>query len=187
MPTTNLVLLCGSTRCGKSTVANLLRKHWAAQGAASYEAPLALLVKQELSQLLGVPVLDQEARRASWRRLWQFWGTEARRMVSGEYYWLHKWEQDAKRLVGHIIVPDVRFVNEVGFMDQFAKQRGMIPRFVYVRRGWWWEIAQRFHRHHWHRSEREWRALARQFPYAIYNNAGLPALEKQVQRLVERW
>lgn len=78
-------------------------------------------------------------------------------------------------------------MNEVGFMDQFAKQRGMIPRFVYVRRGWWWEIAQRFHRHHWHRSEREWRALARQFPYAIYNNAGLPALEKQVQRLVERW
>jgi len=185
--TPNLVILCGTARCGKSTVAGFIRESLAARGEAVREAPLALQVKQELSSLLGVPVADQEAQRASWRIVWQVWGTEVRRRLSGEHYWLRKWERAESAWTGHLIVPDVRFPNEIGFMAQFAQQRGMVLRAVQVRRSLLWEASQWTKHHRWHESERAWRRLAGEFPWLVVNNGPIERLRSRVEAVVAWW
>lgn len=183
----NLIILCGTARSGKSTVARLLREAYTVRMEPCHEAPLGLLVKQELSWILGVPVADQEAQRASWRVVWQVWGTEVRRRLGGDHYWLRQWERSVGERRGHIIVPDVRFPNEIGFMAQYAQQHGMILRPVLVRRSLLWEAAQWFKKQRWHASERAWRPLASEFQWRIQNSGTLDNVGRQIERMMSSW
>ena len=91
--TPNLVLLCGTARSGKSTAASAFVDAFDAVGQRAVVAPLGVFVKLELADILGVSVEDQEARRTDWRPIWQVWGTEVRRRLFSESYWLLRWER----------------------------------------------------------------------------------------------
>lgn len=184
---TNLIVLAGTARCGKTTVANLIKSHYEAMEEACHVVPLGFYVKQELAEILGIPVEDQERDRTRWRVIWQVWGTEVRRDLFGYGYWLHQWVTYAPMFEGHLVVPDVRFINEINDLAKFAERNDMAFRPVRVQRSWLWEAEQWLRKQRWHSSERQWREKAKGFPWVLKNTSDLRSLEQQVSRMVGQW
>ena len=183
----NLILLCGTARAGKSTASAMLVHAFEEAGQRAVEAPLALFVKLELSSILSIPVEEQEARRASWRPIWQVWGTEVRRNLFGASYWLKQWESAmSERRSCHIVVPDVRFANEFEFFSLYAQQHGFRERRLWIKRDSVWEAEQARLATARHVSEQDWRsAVGRHL--VLYNDGAPRKLKDQCERLVRDW
>ena len=182
--TPNLILLCGTAQSGKSTASEMLVRAFEEAGQRVVEAPLAIFVKLELSNILGISVEAQEANRASWRPIWQVWGTEVRRRLFGESYWLKQWEASQNgRKPGHIIVPDVRFANEFEFFSLYAQQRGFHERRLWVKRDVVWEAEQARLATAGHVSEQDWRSAVGKH-IVLYNDGAPRKLREQCELLV---
>ena len=183
----NLILLCGTARSGKSTASALLTSAFEEAGQRAVEAPLGIFVKLELASILGISVEAQEALRASWRPIWQVWGTEVRRRLFSESYWLRQWERAMNgRSPAHVIVPDVRFANEFEFFSLYAQQHGFRERRLWVRRDAQWEAEQARLATASHVSEQDWRSSIGRH-VVLYNDGAPRKLREQCERLVRDW
>jgi len=110
-----LVGICGEPRSGKTTFGRFLQ---------SFINGLLLFgfgdcIRQACRLLWNVPIIEQEAHREEWRSRWQQIGMEGRGI--SEDYWIKQWitYTTIDRAEGGIIVmPDVRFQNEVEFIER---------------------------------------------------------------------
>lgn len=185
--TPNLILICGTARSGKSTAASALVDAFDDAGQRAVVAPLGIFVKLELAVMLGFSVEAQEAQRASWRPIWQVWGTDVRRRLFGASYWLLQWEKAmAGRKGVHVIVPDIRFANEWEFFSLYARSGGFRERRLWVKRDAAWEVAQAQHVTAAHVSEQDWRSCVGKH-LVIYNDGAPRKLKEQCERLVRDW
>jgi hypothetical protein len=185
--TPNLVLLCGTARSGKSTAAAAFVDAFDAEDQRAAEAPLGVFVKLELSGILGITIEAQEANRVAWRPIWQVWGTEVRRRLFGESYWLRQWEAARNgRKPCHIVVPDVRFANEFEFFSLYAQQHGFRERRLWVKRDSQWEEEQARLAVAAHVSEQDWRSAVGKHT-VLYNDGAPRKLKEQCERLVRDW
>jgi hypothetical protein len=185
-----LVMLCGTARAGKDSMAEALSEQMWMRGHANHTLRLGDLVRQEVAQATGVPVEDQLAARDGWRRVWQFWGTEVRRQLCDDNYWLKLWKHYAS-LLGRgtsLLVPDVRFTNELQELKDWAYAHGREPRVVVVRRSRMWELWQFRRRSRLHKSEREWRRWVWYYkPSYVKNTGSLVDLDGVAEDLVGKW
>ena len=182
----HIILISGTARAGKDTVGEMIDNALSDERVHIHR--LGDLVREDLWRATGVSVAEQLRARTQWRKVWQWWGTEVRRNLCLETWWLRAWSARAQALADRsatIIVPDVRFVNELSFFHLWAESRGYTPKWVVVRRGWLWELRRLLAPRRWHASERDWRRC-RAYPHTLLvNNGTLGALERQVQTWVE--
>lgn len=185
-----LVLLCGTARAGKDALASALMGVWNGMGFGAVRLGLADMVREELAELTGWPVERQLAARGAWRKVWQVWGTEFRRELCRPDYWIRKWQTRATLVTDTtlLVVPDVRFENELDLLPKWAELHERPCHIIRVRRGWAWELLRWRHPHRWHRSEREWRAALRAVPHEVVKNTGtLEDLDRVAGSLCEKW
>lgn len=114
-----LIGISGKKRSGKDTVASILRSQY--KGTSGVYG-FATELKKEVSRACGVSAEYMDTYKEQFRPVYQWWGTEFRRKLFGEDYWIKKMAQalDSMSNLGLVIVPDVRFRNEYDFI----KQRG---------------------------------------------------------------
>lgn len=88
-------------------------------------------LKEEIATLILKPIFGitfsqslDESMRDTLRPLWQVWGTEIRRQLSGEDYWVQKVRQQIQSIEARtpsdqctvVVITDVRFQNELDFI-----------------------------------------------------------------------
>jgi hypothetical protein len=72
-------------------------------------------LKQEVAAALGITVEALDANKKAYRTLLQVWGTDIRRALQGEDYWVLRWGNTLNRLTplpDLVVATDVRFANE---------------------------------------------------------------------------
>lgn len=112
--------LCGQKRCGKDTAAQFIidsTPQWNIVRVGFADA-----LKEEVAKACGVTIEDIESNKQTFRTILQWWGTDFRRKLHGEDYWLKRWLQKCVSIAPAphlIIVPDVRFKNEAELIRQF--------------------------------------------------------------------
>lgn len=78
-------------------------------------------LKQEVALACGTTVLNVEERKAEFRPILQWWGTDFRRKMHSDSYWLLKWLQKAVKLhSGVMLCTDVRFLNEASIIKDLG-------------------------------------------------------------------
>jgi hypothetical protein len=109
----------GYKQSGKDTTAGELRKLLLPKSVVQVNFADAL--KQEVARACGVAVDCINANKAAYRPLLQVWGTEYRRKMFGENYWLLKWLKASLALTtkaNYLFCTDVRFLNEADTVRQ---------------------------------------------------------------------
>lgn len=107
--------LAGKAKSGKDTFIECARKiiNNPIQRIAFADA-----LKEEVSKATGYSVETINIHKDMFRPILQWWGTDFRRKFHGTNYWIEKLNQ--KILVDHgnvVIIPDVRFKNEVDYIQ----------------------------------------------------------------------
>jgi hypothetical protein len=123
---TRLIGLVGKKQTGKDTVYNILVSYCANAARLAFADPL----KQELSKALGVSVEFMEDHKEVFRPIYQWYGTDFRRGLFGDDYWLVKADRSlefARRYDRLIVFTDCRFLNEAEFI---RKKGGRIWRVI---------------------------------------------------------
>ena len=118
-----IIGISGKKRSGKDTVADILLGTNDNSIKYSFANPL----KCEVARACGVTVEYIEEHKANFRLMLQGWGTDYRRKLFGEDYWLKKMDQAVEQFSGRplVIIPDVRFMNEY---DWVKKNDGIMVR-----------------------------------------------------------
>ena len=118
-----LIGISGKKRSGKDTVAEILSltqpdvvKYWFAQQ-----------LKVEVALACNVSLAYLDTHKENFRLILQGWGTDFRRNMFGNDYWIRKMEIAVNQLSQHktIVIPDVRFPNEYKYI---TSQGGIMIR-----------------------------------------------------------
>jgi hypothetical protein len=113
-----LIGLSGKKGSGKDTVCAIIKQefpHLRVQRLA-FADPL----KMEVAGVLGVPVADVDAKKALFRGMLQWWGTEWRR-GQNDLYWInqmHEMVEIARNLCDICVITDCRFKNEANYVRE---------------------------------------------------------------------
>lgn len=113
METMNVLALAGKKQSGKDTVFATARELCGDLRVG--RVAFGDLVKHEVSEITGFRVDHIEEHKEDFRVLLQVWGSEFRRNLCGERYWLKKMETIIEASREHydvLFVTDVRFANE---------------------------------------------------------------------------
>lgn len=109
-----LIALTGKKQSGKNTVASIISK--LVQPRKVHELAFADPLKDEVCKAMNITRSYLEAHKSNFRLILQGWGTDYRRQLCDDRYWLSKF---MLRLSGidnasnpMVIVTDVRFKNE---------------------------------------------------------------------------
>ena len=112
-----LIAFTGKKRSGKDTAFQTLKNHLYPDTKVIRIA-FADEVKRECAKATGVSIEQMDEQKDLFRPLYQWWGTDFRRLYNPDY-WIKKWEYTVARTVNEnddkpllIVVPDVRFLNE---------------------------------------------------------------------------
>jgi hypothetical protein len=116
-PTTPIVLgFSGKKRAGKNYVSSLLASVLKSKGITSVvECAFADALKDEVCSAVNISRSTLDNNKETFRPLLQWWGTEFRRQIYGERYWIDRLVQNIKNNPDPyqaVIVTDVRFPNE---------------------------------------------------------------------------
>jgi energy-coupling factor transporter ATP-binding protein EcfA2 len=114
-----IIAISGPDGCGKSTLARSLKELIRGK---SYVAPIAYVLRKELSDKLGIPLeeLTKKPTSAPIRNLLRGYGEYQRSL--DPYYWIDQWvEYRYKVLYSTIsIVDDLRFIQEHEVLSQLG-------------------------------------------------------------------
>lgn len=109
--------ISGKKQAGKDTLADFI--------AAIYPGKIvkvgfATALKREVAQACNVSIQCIEENKSNFRKILQGWGTDFRRNMFGDDYWLRQMEDALVKYseADLAIIPDVRFVNEAMFVSQ---------------------------------------------------------------------
>jgi hypothetical protein len=163
-----LIGISGKKRSGKDTAAAIIQAAFPAGMVATLAFALAL--KQEVAIACGVTMQYMDEHRDAFRPIWQWWGTDFRRDLFSDRYWLSRAEEQIQlnELAGFdcTILTDVRFPNEA---DLIRDRGGILIR---IETGLYMDA---------HRSETElddW-----PFNYTLHNDSTLEKFSEDVRRL----
>jgi hypothetical protein len=124
--------IAGYKRSGKDTVCQILIEELAKLNITAERRALADSLKEEVAKFLSEYFFQgysyeqylewmqgqgENDRKEQFRLLMQWWGTEGRRMLIRDNYWLLELEKYANNVKSSVlIIPDVRFRNEVNLV-----------------------------------------------------------------------
>lgn len=121
-----IIGIAGKKQSGKDTVCNLLKEMigWEKCFRVAFADPL----KDEIARAIGKDREYINTHKENFRLIMQGWGTDFRRNLCGEDYWIEKWSSKVSYMLSEmpnctIIAPDVRFQNEV---DVVHKMGGIV-------------------------------------------------------------
>ena len=80
-------------------------------------------IKHEVSEITGFRVEHIEEHKADFRTLLQVWGTDFRRQMCGDDYWLKKMGEIIEQSKNHydvLFITDCRFRNEAAFIKEIG-------------------------------------------------------------------
>jgi len=114
----------GKKQAGKNYIANKVSDILTKQGYTSViEIAFADALKNEVCHAVGITRETLETNKEVFRPLLQWWGTEFRRNMFKETYWVDKvrerLKQDSKKNCA-ILITDVRFENEARLIEDFG-------------------------------------------------------------------
>lgn len=113
-----LIGISGKKRSGKDALCEALSKQLLKAGEKPYRIAFADALKNEVARAVGKDAKYIDENKDCFRLILQGWGTDYRRKLFGEDYWIKKWLCACHQVISFdpkatIIVPDVRFENEV--------------------------------------------------------------------------
>lgn len=114
-----IIGISGKALSGKTTVAHNLTK--LIKGPTATIA-FADSLKDEVAKACGVTREYIELNKSVFRPILQWWGTDFRRNLCKKSYWIEKVMEKIVALPKDniaIIIPDVRFINEAEWIEQF--------------------------------------------------------------------
>lgn len=126
-----ILSLSGKKQSGKTTTARLIKDILLA-----YDSDLEIQIlnfadslKEEVAMACGVSLNYLESHKSNFRLILQGWGTEFRRDLVSEDYWISRLFQKIKNLDSDIIIiADVRFLNEYGSLLSVGAKMWLIKR-----------------------------------------------------------
>ena len=123
-----IIGITGLKQSGKSTVAEFIKQLLPNKVSIyGFADPL----KDEICRATGVTRDYLEKNKKHFRLILQGWGTNYRRELYGQDYWVKKMSVAADQFEQHgteiLVIPDVRFLNEGGFV---LLNRGNVMRIV---------------------------------------------------------
>ena len=106
-----IIGLAGTKRAGKNHTASIVRR--LCHHTEFHEVALADALKQEVATATGYSVGHIEAHKEEFRPILQWWGTEFRRRMHGDDYWIKRLIEKLVNISeGVVVVTDIRFPNE---------------------------------------------------------------------------
>lgn len=127
-------------------------------------------LKQEVATACGVTVEYINAHKDIFRTILQWWGTDFRRNLHGQQYWILKWLERVNKLAtvpDYVICTDVRFINEADVVRQLGGHIIRIERPGIVADG--------------HASETEQREIHADF--TVHNDGTVEDLKAKIKNL----
>jgi len=130
-----VVGIAGKKRSGKDTVAQMLMSCAERAGIPTARRAFADALKEECARMIaaepgfGQPELEvlyrmhTDSTKEKYRLLLQWWGTEFKRGMVSNTYWLDKmqaWLSSTGGSYNLVVIPDVRFPNEVEMVKQLG-------------------------------------------------------------------
>lgn len=112
-----LIGIAGKKASGKDEVCNFIR----ARLPNTQRIAFADALKDEVCRAMLVTREYLDAHKSHFRLILQGWGTDYRRQMHGEDYWLRQWLKRVRQnesTESTIVVPDVRFTNEARFIHE---------------------------------------------------------------------
>lgn len=118
----HLIGLCGPTRSGKTTFGKIIVDEAAKRGSkyAHFDVSDALL--DELATATGYSAEQITAQKEAFRPLLRCWGTEFRRRICGENYWVIKLADklNADLSLEGAVISGLRYPSDFHFLRTFA-------------------------------------------------------------------
>lgn len=117
-----IIGIAGRKRHGKDTLADVLMEEFRAKQFACAKIGFAYALKEEVAEAVGCSVDYIEQHKDNFRLILQGWGTDFRRNLHGELYWIEQFHRQVayKSFLPYIIVPDVRFRNEAACIKELG-------------------------------------------------------------------
>ena len=125
-----IIGLSGKKHSGKTTAANLLAEYV----YETYNKHVAIIgfadaVKNELAEAFCLPLYYIENHKQNFRLIMQGYGTDYRRELCGQDYWIKKVEEKlAHTEASLVIIPDVRFLNELKAIQDWGGEVWRLSR-----------------------------------------------------------
>jgi len=115
--------ISGKKKSGKDTVADIIST--ILPNCIKYS--FATELKKEVSRATGFSVKYIDEHKDNFRLVLQGWGTDFRRGIYGDTYWIKKMEEACEQfgMYENILIPDVRFENEY---DWIKSKNGIVIR-----------------------------------------------------------
>jgi len=185
--------IAGKKRSGKDTVAKLIMACAERAGIKATRRALADTLKEECARMIAIELesgfepdqlltfkrvlqeMHDDITKEKYRLLLQWWGTEFRRGMVSDSYWVDKLRDWLLQHKSHLqqeifVVPDVRFPNEI----KMIKQQGGLIINVY---------RPEIEGSDGHASEHALNGMMGGWFYTIDNNGDLDMLQHTVERL----
>lgn len=167
-----IIGISGHKGSGKTTVADIIST--LLLPSSSVKIGFADPLKEEVAKMYGCSVSYVEEHKPNFRLILQGHGTDYRRKLCGDQYWIEKFLLKTLRpeydKVDWILVPDVRFKNEMQCINNVG---GTLVR-----------IERPGLPHDSHTSENDLDDVI--FQHTILNDGGLDKLKTQVQELLKK-
>lgn len=162
--------LTGRARCGKDTVYSLLSKLlW---DKHVEKAAFADALKADVCKMVGCTREFMDASKENFRLVMQGYGTDVRRTLYGENYWIKRLDTTLVKLLKEQSVPDLVVITDVRFPNeaQYIKECG----------GKIWRINRGSISNDTHPSETELEKIA--VDDVINNGSSMAELQIEVER-----
>jgi phosphomevalonate kinase len=167
-----LIGITGKKQSGKDTVCSIIQK--ILQPKSVVRIAFADALKEEVAKACGVSIEYINRHKDNFRLILQGWGTNYRRQLFGNDYWIYKYLLKAKQLPSDtfaVVVTDVRFLNEFHALNECY---GKVIR-----------VTRPTDKHEdRHPSEAEMELIKADF--CIQNNGTLQSLEEQVRAILKQ-
>lgn len=130
-----VVGLSGKKRSGKDFACAVMRSKGWEDAIDVHRLAFADALKEELARACGVTVQFIEEHKDDFRLGLQWWGTQWRRNLCGNNYWLERASEALAETHSQVVVvPDVRFPNEAewvrghgGLVVRINRTAGLLP------------------------------------------------------------
>jgi hypothetical protein len=113
----HLIGLTGHKKAGKDTALLMLAE--IVKPITLQRIGFADALKHEVANATGKPIWYINEHKNNFRLILQGWGTDFRRRLHGENYWIDRWQEvyDISE-ADIVVVPDVRFINEAHYLQK---------------------------------------------------------------------